>query len=78
MLQEAKSSRRTPDGGDKARVSDAAVEGVRRIRKEVTHLLRSLLLALRHRNISILENTLPKLQEKVCITELFYTSKKYY
>ena len=65
MLQQAKSSRRTPDGGDKARVSDAAVEGVRQIRKEVTNLLRILLLALRQQNIETLLVTLPKLQAKV-------------
>lgn len=66
MLQKAKSSRRTPGGGDKAWASEAAVEGVKRLRQEVTALLRSTLASLRQEDTETLTTLLLKLQEKVC------------
>lgn len=65
MLQKAKSSRRTPGGGDKAWASEAAVEGIKRIRQEVVAILRSMLLALRQEDTETLTTLLVKLQEKV-------------
>nr|XP_053629315.1 inositol polyphosphate-4-phosphatase type I A-like isoform X2 [Cherax quadricarinatus] len=64
MLQKAKSSRRTPGGGDKAWASEAAVEGVKRLRQEVTTLLRALLVSLRQEDTDTLAKLLLKLQEK--------------
>lgn len=64
MLQKAKSSRRTPGGGDKAWASEAAVEGVKRLRQEVTTLLRSTLASLRQEDTETLSALLLKLQEK--------------
>ncbi|KAG7171447.1 Inositol polyphosphate-4-phosphatase type I A-like [Homarus americanus] len=64
MLQKAKSSRRTPGGGDKAWASEAAVEGVKRLRQEVTALLRSVLVSLRQEDTAALTKLLPKLQDK--------------
>lgn len=65
MLQKAKSSRRTPGGGDKAWASEAAVEGIKRLRQEVVTLLRSLLVTLRQGEVETLTTLLTKLQEKV-------------
>ncbi|XP_064086446.1 inositol polyphosphate-4-phosphatase type I A-like isoform X4 [Macrobrachium nipponense] len=64
MLQKAKSSRRTPGGGDKAWVSWTAVEGIKRLRQEVTSLLRSMLLSFRQQDTVALNSLLPQLQEK--------------
>ncbi|XP_068243281.1 inositol polyphosphate-4-phosphatase type I A isoform X3 [Palaemon carinicauda] len=64
MLQKAKSSRRTPGGSDKAWVSWTAVEGIKRLRQEVTSLLRSMLLAFRQQDTATLTSLLPQLQEK--------------
>ncbi|KAK3872993.1 hypothetical protein Pcinc_021955 [Petrolisthes cinctipes] len=64
MLQKAKSSRRTPGGGDKAWASEAAVEGIKRMRQEVVAILRSMLLALRQEDTETLAALLIKLQEK--------------
>ncbi|XP_069194385.1 inositol polyphosphate-4-phosphatase type I A isoform X2 [Procambarus clarkii] len=64
MLQKAKSSRRTPGGGDKAWASEAAVEGVKRLRQEVTAILRSILASLRQDDTKTLTTLLQKLQEK--------------
>ncbi|XP_045108228.1 LOW QUALITY PROTEIN: inositol polyphosphate-4-phosphatase type I A-like [Portunus trituberculatus] len=64
MLQKAKSSRRTPGGGDKAWASEAAVEGIKRLRQEVVTLLRSLLVTLRQGEMETLTTLLTKLQEK--------------
>ncbi|KAK7074207.1 hypothetical protein SK128_026670 [Halocaridina rubra] len=67
MLQKAKSSRRTPGGGDKAWASETAVEGIKRLRHEVTTLLRSMLMAFRQEDLSLLKTLLPQLQEKCYI-----------
>ncbi|XP_042884545.1 inositol polyphosphate-4-phosphatase type I A-like isoform X3 [Penaeus japonicus] len=64
MLQKAKSSRRTPGGGDKAWASEAAVEGVKKLRQDVTTLLRSMLVCLRQEDTVALTKLLPLLQEK--------------
>ncbi|XP_050686414.1 inositol polyphosphate-4-phosphatase type I A-like isoform X1 [Eriocheir sinensis] len=64
MLQKAKSSRRTPGGGDKAWASEAAVEGIKRLRQEVVTLLRALLVTLRQDDMETLMTLLTKLQEK--------------
>lgn len=65
MLQKAKSSRRTPGGGDKAWASEAAVEGIKRLRQEVVTLLRALLVTLRQGDTDTLMTLLTSLQEKV-------------
>ncbi|KAG0723460.1 Type II inositol 3,4-bisphosphate 4-phosphatase [Chionoecetes opilio] len=64
MLQKAKSSRRTPGGGDKAWASEAAVEGIKRLRQEVVTLLRALLVTLRQNDTQTLTPLLTKLQDK--------------
>lgn len=64
MLQKAKSSRRSPDGCDVAWVSEAAVEGVKRLRQEVTALLRTMLISLKQEETSQLQTLLAQLQEK--------------
>lgn len=69
MLQKAKSSRRTPGGGDKAWASEAAVEGVKRLRQQVVTVLRAMLVALRQEDIETLTTLLLKLQEKVSIVQ---------
>lgn len=72
MLQKAKSSRRTPGGGDKAWASEAAVEGIKRIRQEVVAILRSMLLTLRQEDTETLTTLLVKLQEKVSSYVLYW------
>ena len=70
MLQKAKSSRRTPGGGDKAWASEAAVEGIKRLRQEVVTLLRSVLVTLRQDDAETITALLTKLQDKVIITNM--------
>lgn len=77
MLQKAKSSRRTPGGGDKAWASEAAVEGVKRLRQQVVTVLRAMLVALRQEDIETLTTLLLKLQEKVCSMPSSLTSKEF-